>query len=67
MAGLDFEGAIVRPKVHRVGDARYTSFVNLRMSASCLKWFQCGSAYQLRSLSPRDGEFKVCIFLPVSK
>ena len=24
-------------------------------------------AYQLGSLSPRDGEFKICIFLPVTK
>ena len=67
MAGLDFEGAIVCPEVNRICDACYTSFVYLRRLASFLCWLQSGITYQLRSLGPRDGKFKICIFLPVSK
>lgn len=67
MAGLDFEGAIICPKVNGIGDACYTTFVDLHISASFLGWLQSDTAYQLRSLGPRDGKLKICIFLPVSK
>lgn len=67
VAGLDFEGAIVGPQVNGIGDACYTSFIYLCMSAFFLGWLHSGTAYQLRSLSPRDGKLKVCIFFPISE
>ena len=30
MAGLDFEGAVIRPQIDRIGDAGNTSFIDLK-------------------------------------
>jgi hypothetical protein len=62
MTSFDFEGAIVFPKVDRVRNACYAAFVDLGvLAAAC----EADETHQFGRLGPRDGELKVCIFLPI--
>lgn len=65
MAGLDFEGTEVSPKIDRIGDAGNTTLVDLLWLA-CIVHFS-GSTHHFCCLSPGDREFHVGIFLPVAE
>lgn len=65
MAGLDLEGTIIRPEIHRVCDTCHSSLIDLTQSARYRG--PSTTSYQLCSLRTSDGELQVGIFLPITK
>ncbi len=64
---FDLENAVVCPKVHRVSDACYSSFVHLNAVSTYMIREVLHVTNHLRSFCTSNGELEIRILLPVSE
>lgn len=71
MSGFHLEGAIIGPKVDRIGDAGTSSLIDLcivfGVSFLCLESMEWCTTYDLSRLWPGDSKLQVRVFLPVAE